>query len=235
MLEQIKERESQRFGRTPPPLWDAIRPRLIGGLQIIAGAGMMKLGMLVASVNPYIGSGLFVLGYQYVGTGAVNIKDGTEKQPWLIDRAKQGAATVGLPPEIVDTMELLLSIGGAQLAAGAGALGTTKPLLPGTPPAVKVPAEARKQSAKDILEGLPGKSGKTGPIKLVPDQKALEDLFNKLSQGGKTMNPGTYPGVVKRLPDGTIIRMRDWSKMTHDATIDITLPNGRRIKVHIQP
>lgn len=91
------------------------------------------------------------------------------------------------------------------------------------------------RSAKDILDGLPGKPGKGGPIKHVPDQKALEDLFDTLSHGGETIAPGTYPGVVKKLPDGTIVRMRDWSGKTHDATIDVTLPDGKRIKVHIKP
>jgi hypothetical protein len=63
----------------------------------------------------------------------------------------------------------------------------------------------------------------------------LEDLFNTLSYGGKTIDPGTYKGVVKQLPDGTIVRMRQWSSKTHDATIDVTLPDGKIIKVHIKP
>jgi hypothetical protein len=88
-------------------------------------------------------------------------------------------------------------------------------------------------SIKGTLDALPGKSGKTGPIKTVPDAKALDDLFNSLSNGSKTVNPGSYPGVVKELPDGTIIRMRPGSK-SGGATIDITMPDGRIIKVHIQ-
>ena len=90
------------------------------------------------------------------------------------------------------------------------------------------------RSAKDILDGLPGKSGKTGPIKHVPDQKALEDLFDTLSHGGETIDPGTYPAVVKKLPDGTIVRMRPKSSTTFDPTIDVTLPDGKIIKVHIK-
>ena len=88
-------------------------------------------------------------------------------------------------------------------------------------------------SIKGILDALPGKSGKTGPIKTVPDAKALDDLFNSLSNGGKSVSPGSYPGVVKELPDGTIIRMRPGSK-SGGATIDITMPDGKIIKVHIQ-
>ena len=84
------------------------------------------------------------------------------------------------------------------------------------------------------MDGLPGKSGKTGPIKHVPDQKALEDLFDTLSHGGETIDPGTYPAVVKKLPDGTIVRMRPKSSTTFDPTIDVTLPDGKIIKVHIK-
>jgi hypothetical protein len=101
------------------------------------------------------------------------------------------------------------------------------------------------RSAKDILDALPGKSGKTGPIKHVPDQTALEDLFKTLTREGEVIDPGTYPGQVKKLPDGTVVRMRDWSSKTHDATIDVTLPDvtlpdgtvikGKLVKVHIKP
>ena len=91
--------------------------------------------------------------------------------------------------------------------------------------------DAAKQCAK-VLDGLPGKIGKTGPIKQVPDAKALDNLFDSLSSGGKTVNPGTYPGVVKELPDGTIIRKRPGSK-SGGATLDITLPDNTIVKVHI--
>ena len=86
---------------------------------------------------------------------------------------------------------------------------------------------------KGGLNGLPGRIGKTGPIKEVPDAKALDDLFDSLSSGGKTTNPGTYPGVVKELPDGTIIRRRPGSK-SGGATLDITMPDGTIVKVHIK-
>jgi hypothetical protein len=87
-------------------------------------------------------------------------------------------------------------------------------------------------SVKNVLDGLPGKTGKTGPIKNVSDEQALDNLFNSLSSGGKTIDPGTYPGIVKELPDGTIVRMRPSSR-SGGATIDITLPGGTIYKVHI--
>lgn len=94
-------------------------------------------------------------------------------------------------------------------------------------------AGAASSSVKEILDALPGKAGKTGPIKTVSDAKALDALFNSLGNGGKTLNPGRYPGVVKELPDGTIIRMRPRSQ-SGGAAIDITVPDGGTIKVHIK-
>ena len=84
-----------------------------------------------------------------------------------------------------------------------------------------------------FLTRLPGKLGKTGPIKEVPDVKALDDLFSSLTKDAKTIPSGTYPGVVKELPDGTIVRMRGASK-SGGAALDITMPGGKIIKVHIK-
>jgi RHS repeat-associated protein len=89
------------------------------------------------------------------------------------------------------------------------------------------------KGTKGVLDGLPGKVGKTGPIKEVPDAKSLDDLFDELTKGGKTVDPGTYPGIVKELPDGTKIRRRPGSR-SGGATLDITLPDGTIIKVHIK-
>ena len=92
---------------------------------------------------------------------------------------------------------------------------------------------AKFPKVANLLDKLPGKIGKTGPIREVPDAKALDDLFDALSDGGKTVNSGSYPGVVKELPDGTIIRKRPSSK-SGGATLDITLPDGTYVKVHIK-
>ncbi|HQR43445.1 MAG TPA: polymorphic toxin-type HINT domain-containing protein, partial [Gemmatales bacterium] len=93
------------------------------------------------------------------------------------------------------------------------------------------PISPAPNNAKEILDQLPGKKGKTGPIKEVPNEQALRDLFDTLSKEGKTVNPGTYPGVVKELPDGTMVRMRPGSK-SGGATLDITMPDGKIYKVH---
>jgi RHS repeat-associated protein len=89
------------------------------------------------------------------------------------------------------------------------------------------------KSLKHILDALPGKVGKTGPIKEVLNEKALDDLFDSLSRGGKAAPPGTYPGEAKVLPDGTIIGRRPTSK-SGGAALDIKLPDGTYIKVHIK-
>ena len=100
---------------------------------------------------------------------------------------------------------------------------------------VKVPA---KGAAKAILGGirslidpLPGRIGKTGPIKVVPDEQSIDDLFSKLTKGGKPAPSGTYPGIVIEMPDGSIVRKRPGSK-SGGPTIDITLPDGTITKVH---
>lgn len=90
---------------------------------------------------------------------------------------------------------------------------------------------AKFPKVANLLDKLPGKIGKTGPIKEVPDAKALDDLFDTLSDGGKTVNSGSYPGVVKELPNGTIIRKRPGSN-SGGAMLDITLPDGTYVKVH---
>jgi hypothetical protein len=67
----------------------------------------------------------------------------------------------------------------------------------------------------------------------VKDNTELTNLYDSLTQGGKTLNPGKYPGTVRQLPDGTIVRMRPSSK-SGGATIDITYPDGTSGKVHVQ-
>ena len=121
----------------------------------------------------------------------------------------------------------------ADLATGAGVLKHygKRLLAEGTEQVAK--RVVATKGVRGVLDGLPGKTGKTGPIKEVPDAKALDDLFDSLGSGGKNVNPGAYPGVVKELPDGTILRRRPGSK-SGGATLDITMPDGTIIKVHIK-
>jgi hypothetical protein len=103
--------------------------------------------------------------------------------------------------------------------------------VPAAPAATS--ASKATSNVKSTLDALPGKVGKKGPIKEVSDAKALDDLFISLTTNAKTVPSGTYKGVVKELPDGTIVRMRPASK-SGGATLDITLPGGKLYKVHIK-
>jgi RHS repeat-associated protein len=108
-------------------------------------------------------------------------------------------------------------------------IGTPKNIPTGANPGLSKPYFESGGGSGGVLDDLPGKTGKTGPIKEVPNAEALDDLFDSL--GGKTVNPGRYPGIVKELPDGTIIRRRSSSK-SGGPTLDITMPDGKIIKVH---
>jgi hypothetical protein len=49
--------------------------------------------------------------------------------------------------------------------------------------------------------------------------------------------PGTYPGTVVQMPNGSIIKIRPSSSQQKSGggpTIDITTPNGKEEKVHIR-
>jgi hypothetical protein len=120
--------------------------------------------------------------------------------------------------------------GGQPPNPGSGGPGASnvnpKPPTPPNPHVVP-------KNAKVILDQLPGKVGKTGPIKEVPNEQALKDLFDTLSKEGKTVNPGPYKGAVKEFSDGTIVRMRPSSK-SGGATLDITMPVSKLYKVHNQ-
>lgn len=83
----------------------------------------------------------------------------------------------------------------------------------------------------DILNGLANGRSKSGLVKEVPDAKSIDELFASLTKGGKKVDPGTYPGEVVELVDGSIVRRRPGSK-SGGPTIDITKPDGTIIKVH---
>jgi len=102
----------------------------------------------------------------------------------------------------------------------------------GTGPQVATPSKPQV-TVKDVLDQLPGKKGKTGPIKEVPDAESLEEIYTTIRSGGKPVDSKTYPGTVHELPDGTIVRHRPKSK-SGGATLDVTLPDHTNVKVHIK-
>jgi len=155
--------------------------------------------------------------------------------PYLGDIAKFGK--IG---KYINSFEALLHLARDRAVLGALRPGLThlyellKSLLLEKTPILKLRDELGKLiDPKVILDPLPGKIGKTGPIKEVPNTQTLDDLFDMLSSGVVRLDSGTYPGVVKQLPDGTIIRKRDGSK-SGGPTLDITLPDGTYYKVHVK-
>jgi RHS repeat-associated protein len=100
---------------------------------------------------------------------------------------------------------------------------------PGKIPPRRTIADVLRDGGRSI--GLPGKNPGVRTLKSVGE---MESLFNELSAGGTVVPSGTYPGRVVKMPDGSVIRIRPGSK-SGGPTIDITGPNGKPLKVHIDP
>lgn len=84
-------------------------------------------------------------------------------------------------------------------------------------------------SAEELLDELP--DGRSPGVKEVPNEEALNELFDDLTRGGERVD-SSYPGTQVRLPDGTLVGLRPNSK-SGGATIDVKLPGGGTIKVHL--
>jgi hypothetical protein len=80
------------------------------------------------------------------------------------------------------------------------------------------------------MGGLP--TGKQPHVRTVGSETELQGLYNKWSQGGTDITPKSYDGRMVELPDGTTVGWRNASK-SGGATIDIRLPGGTEMKVHI--
>jgi hypothetical protein len=103
----------------------------------------------------------------------------------------------------------------------------------GAKDAGKVPVRNAPAGGPDIakdLDGLPG--GKQPHVRTVGTEDELQSLYGKWSEGGTDVTPRGYNGKLVRLPDGTIVGLRNASK-SGGATIDIKLPDGTVQKVHI--
>jgi hypothetical protein len=75
--------------------------------------------------------------------------------------------------------------------------------------------------------------GKQSHVRVVKSEAELKSLYDSLTEGGTSVAPGSYPGNVTKLSDGTIVRLRPFSK-SGGSTIDITHANGSIEKVHIE-
>lgn len=77
--------------------------------------------------------------------------------------------------------------------------------------------------------GVPGAQER---VRELPDDQAVEELYDELAGGGSPVQWNGYSGQPPvRLDDGTVIGLRQSTK--HGSTIDIKLPDGEQWKVHI--
>jgi hypothetical protein len=77
-----------------------------------------------------------------------------------------------------------------------------------------------------------GRPGRSRGVRELDTPQEIRDLYDQLAQGGTPVGGGSYPGEAVQHPDGTRIGLRSHSK-SGGVTLDIRLPNGRIIKVHL--
>jgi len=93
--------------------------------------------------------------------------------------------------------------------------------------------EGRHRTGDDIsgeLDELP--VGRRRHVRVVESEAELRDLYGKWSEGGTSVESKNYDGTRVRLPDGTTVGWRH-SSDSGGATIDLVLPDGQKMKVHI--
>ena len=95
-----------------------------------------------------------------------------------------------------------------------------------------VTGTANANTVATALAQLP--KGRSPGVKTVSSEAALQDLFDKLSQGGTDSTPATYNGQIVVLPDGTTVGIR-YSSSSGGPTIDVKFPNKNKGKVHVSP
>lgn len=91
-------------------------------------------------------------------------------------------------------------------------------------------ARSGSQLVDDSLQGL--QAGRSSGVRVVDSADELDDLFRQLSVDGTPVSGKTYPGKMVELPDGTTVGVRTTS-VSGGPTIDIKLPDGTRMKVHV--
>lgn len=75
--------------------------------------------------------------------------------------------------------------------------------------------------------------GRSRGVYIVPNAGRVKRIFERLSSGGAPVS-NSYPGPLVRLPDGTIVGMRSTSR-SGGPSVDVWLPDGEHIKIHVQP
>src|SRR6185312_1633199 len=111
-------------------------------------------------------------------------------------------------------------------AMGVGAID-----FPEAPPGADALGVKNAQDVHHIVDPLP--PGRNPPVKMVPNG-GTPGLYAILTENGTPIPPGTYPGQVSVLEDGTRISWRDSSR-SGGGTIDIVYPDGSSAKIHEYP
>ena len=76
-------------------------------------------------------------------------------------------------------------------------------------------------------------AGRSAGVYTVSSPEGLQSLYDELSAGGTPLS-NTYPGEMVELPDGTTVGLRQTSA-SGGPTIDVKLPDGTQLKVHVSP
>jgi hypothetical protein len=116
-------------------------------------------------------------------------------------------------------------------AAGAAEFGTGADLIGGgvAAGAENGVAVADAGSVEGAVTSL--SRGRSPGVYMVPSTHELDALFDELSHGGSPVT-SSYPGQIVKLQDGTTVGIRNLSKSGGPA-IDVKLPNGNLLKVHV--
>jgi hypothetical protein len=92
-------------------------------------------------------------------------------------------------------------------------------------------AAADASQAESSITDLP--AGRSPGVYTVSSSDDLQALYDDLSVGGQPVE-NSYPGEMVELPDGTTVGLRAASK-SGGPTLDVKLPNGTQLKVHVTP
>jgi hypothetical protein len=92
-------------------------------------------------------------------------------------------------------------------------------------------ASADASSVGNAITSL--SAGRSAGVYTVSSPEELQSLYDELSAGGTRLS-NTYPGEMVELPDGTTVGLRQTST-SGGPTIDVKLPDGTQLKVHVSP
>jgi hypothetical protein len=77
-----------------------------------------------------------------------------------------------------------------------------------------------------------GRPGRSPGVREVDTPEEVQEIYDRLSEGGEPIEGSSYPGDVVQQPDGTRVGIRPDSR-SGGPTVDIRLPGGQVIKVHL--